>query len=352
MVISTAVVVAYKHLEGNISTEKFLPGPRPTAEVTGPINVLVMGSDTREGANGKGIGGITPGLSDTTILLHLSANRKFAYGVSLPRDAEVERPACPRKDGQGIDPGGITQFNAAYAIGGAACTVKTVEHLTGIRIDHFVVVDFVGFRNMVNAIHGVTICVPSEVNDTIGHIQLPAGTYNVTGQQALDYVRVRHDIGAPTGDIGRMKRQQTFISAMIKKVVSAGTLANPVRLLNFLDAATSSLTTDPGFANLKQLASLGKSLQNIGLDHVQFITVPWKPWPQNTLRVAWKDPEANQLWQLIRDDAQLTPQFTADAVAPGPGGGATATASPSPSATPTKTQEQKEADARAAGLCT
>jgi LCP family protein required for cell wall assembly len=381
MVVSTVAVVAYKRLEGNIGTEQFLGGSRPTEEVKGPINVLVMGSDTREGANGKGIGGDTPGLSDTTILLHLSANRKFAYGVSLPRDAMVQRPACPRKNGNGIDPGGMTQFNAAYAIGGPACTVKTVESLTGVRINHFVVVDFVGFRAMVNAINGVTVCVPSEVNDTVGHIKLPAGTYKVNGQQALDYVRVRHDLGAPTGDIGRMKRQQTFVSAMIKKVVSAGTLANPVRLLKFLDAATNSLTTDPGFANLKQLASLGSSLKNIGLDHVQFITVPWQPWPQDTNRVEWK-PEAGQLWKLIRRDRPLTAEFGSDAVTPGSASAATAGANPSgtpsssatsspskspssspsgtsstatgtssPSATPTKSEAQKKAEAEAAGLC-
>jgi LCP family protein required for cell wall assembly len=371
MIVSTVAVVAYKRLEGNIATQQFLAGPRPTEEVHGPINVLVMGSDTREGANGKGIGGDTPGLSDTTILLHLSANRKFAYGVSLPRDAMVERPACPRKNGNGIDPGGLTQFNAAYAIGGPACTVKTVEHLTGIRINHFVVVDFVGFRAMVNAINGVTVCVPTEVNDTVGHIKLPAGTYKVNGQQALDYVRVRHDLGAPTGDIGRMKRQQSFISAMIKKVVSAGTLANPVRLLKFLDAATNSLTTDPGFANLKQLASLGTSLQDIGLDHVKFITVPWEPWPQDPNRVQWKA-EASGLWRLIRRDRPLTAEFESDAVTPGSASAATAGANPSgtpsgsassspstasagasssPSSVPTKSDAQKKADAQAAGLC-
>jgi len=381
MVVSTIAVVAYKRLEGNIGTENFAQDyHRPSEEVKGPINVLVMGSDTREGANAKGTGTVadTPGLSDTTILLHLSADRQFAYGVSLPRDAMVQRPACRRKDGKGVDPGGLTQFNAAYAIGGPACTVKTVEDLTGVRINHFVVVDFVGFKAMVNAINGVTICVPSAVNDTVGHIQLPAGTYKVTGQQALDYVRVRHDLGASTGDIGRMKRQQAFISAMIQKVVSAGTLANPVRLLKFLDAATNSLTTDPGFANLKQLASLGSSLKSIGLDNVKFITVPWQPWPQDTNRVEWA-PQAGQLWRLIRRDRPLTPEFTGDAVTPGsgsatagvtpsntpsgsptksPSGSPSGTSSPtssgssSPSSTPTKSEAQKRADAEAAGLCT
>lgn len=374
MALTTAFVVIYKHLEGNIHTVQFEAGPRPTAITvsgpTQPMNVLVMGSDTRAGANGRGIGGDTPGLSDTTILLHLSANRKFAYGVSLPRDAMVERPNCTRKDGGGVDPGGLTQFNAAYAIGGPACTVKTVEKLTGVRIDHFVVVDFVGFKRMVDAIGGITICVPENVNDTVGHITLPAGTYTVDGKQALDYVRVRHDIGAPTGDIGRMKRQQYFISLVINKVVSAGTLANPIRLLNFLNAATESLTTDPGFANLKLLASLGTSLKDIGLDRVKFVTVPWQPWPQDYNRVEWA-PSASELWNRIRHDRTLPPDLEGQVVTPGSGSGAsgTPTASPStgpgptatstpsarPSRRPTKTPsqvEQARADAaRSAGLC-
>ena len=105
-------------------------------------------------------------------------------------------------------------------MGGPACTIKTVEKLTNVRIDHFVVVDFNGFKKMVDALDGVQVCVPSEVDDTVGHIHLPAGTYNVTGERALDYVRVRHGIGPPNGDIGRMKRQQAFLAAMINKAVS------------------------------------------------------------------------------------------------------------------------------------
>ncbi len=200
-----------------------------------------------------------PGLSDTTILLHVSADRKLAYGVSLPRDAMVERPSCERKDGNGTDPGGLSMFNAAYAVGGPACTIKTVEKLTDIRINHFVVIDFNGFRKMVDALGGVEVCVPKEVNDTTGHIYLPAGTYDVKGQRALDYVRVRHSI-SENGDIGRMKRQQTFLASMANKAVSAGTLVNPVRLYSFLDAATKSLTTDPGLASIKKLGGLAKSL--------------------------------------------------------------------------------------------
>ena len=269
LVLSTVLVVVYKKLEGNIHqiSDIGLGKDRPKKpKVTGPkepLNVLIMGSDDRKGTN---IGGATPGLSDTTILLHLSADRKRAYGVSIPRDAMVERPTCLSKNGKKELPGGIRQFNAAFAVGGPTCTVRTVEHLTNISIDHFVVVNFAGFKDMVNAVHGVTVCVPTEVNDDVGHIHLPEGTYKVNGNQALDYVRVRHDLGAPTGDLGRMKRQQAFISAMISKVYSAGTLTNPVRLYKFLDAATSSLSTDSGFAHLKDLASLGSSLKGIGLE--------------------------------------------------------------------------------------
>ena len=228
-----------------------------------------MGSDTRKG-KGNHIAGETPGLSDTTILLHLSKDRSRAYGVSIPRDAMVERPTCMKKDGSGTVAGGLTQFNAAYEVGGPACTIKTVESITKVFIDHFVVVDFNGFKQMVDALGGVKVCVPTRSTTRSATSTWRRGTYNVTGDQALDYVRVRHGISA-NGDIGRMKRQQTFIAAMINKAVSAGTLANPVKLVRFLDAATKSLTTDPGFAHLKALAlaRLVAEEHRAGQDHLR-----------------------------------------------------------------------------------
>ena len=359
LVLTSAFVIAYKKLEGNINEISIGDlGDRPDAvDVEGPkkpLNVLVMGSDNRDGTN---IGGDTPGLSDTTILLHLSADRKRAYGVSLPRDAMVERPECSTKNGKKTVPGGQTQFNAAYAVGGPACTIKTVESLTNVRIDHFVVINFAGFKEMVNAINGVTVCVPEEVNDDVGNIHLPEGTYKVNGNQALDYVRVRHDIGAANGDIGRMKRQQAFIAAMVEKVVSKGTLANPVRLYRFLDAATQSLTTDTGFAHLKELASLGTSLKNIGLDNVQFITVPNQPWPEDPNRLEWA-PEADDVWRKIRFDKPLG-KLAADAVTPGRKPGEDPSASPSPSKSPSadadengdENGDQRKQAAEEAGLC-
>ncbi len=363
VVLASFLVIVYKHLEGNINAVsignalgKDRPDTPKVAGPTRPLNILVLGSDSRKGTN---IGGETPGLSDTTMLLHLSADRSRAYGVSIPRDLMVQRPECQSKNGKSTLPASLSQFNAAYAVGGPACTIKTVEKITNVRIDHFVVINFAGFKDMVNAINGVTVCVPAEVNDNVGHIHLPAGTYKVTGDQALDYVRVRHGIGAETGDIGRMRRQQAFIAAMVAKVVSKGTLANPVRLLSFLNAATSSLTTDTGFANLKELASLGTSLKNIGLDKIQFLTVPneaYAPDPNRLQLAAGSD----ALWRKIRFDRPLG-KLGAGAVTPDtkPDGKPSSPASASPSGSPTSTPSQgsgqsdaeRKAAAQEAGLC-
>lgn len=359
----------YRHLEGNITAmdvEDALGSNRPAVVQDGneqhdPLNVLLLGSDTREG-QGNGIGGETPGLSDTTILLHVSADRDFAYGVSLPRDAMVERPECERKDGQGTDPGGLSMFNAAYAVGGPACTIRTVEALTDVRIDNFVVVDFNGFKNMVDALGGVPVCVPREVDDDIGNIYLPAGRYEVQGQQALNYVRVRHVL-SENGDIGRMKRQQAFLAAMANKAISAGTLLNPVRLYNFLDAATKSLTTDPELASLNRLRQLATQLKDIGLAEIQFLTVPFESYPPDPNRLQWA-PEAERLWELIREDEPLGGRFGRDvttaAQEPGatqsPSAGSSPGASGSPQPGETSAREQARAEARARiaaenGLC-
>ena len=362
VVLLTGLVVVIKQLEGNITQVDITKdlGVRPEKVVSGPINVLVMGDDTRKG-QGPSVAGSTPGLSDTTILLHLSADRKHAYGVSLPRDAMVERPPC--KTGNGTDPGGLTQFNAAYAIGGPACTIKTVERLTKIRIDHFVVIKFSGFRKMVDAIGGVEVCVPQEVPyDDKYRIHLAKGTYEVTGAQALDYVRVRHGLGDGS-DIGRMKRQQAFIASMINKTVSAGTLANPVKLYNFLNEATKSLITDPGFSHLQSLVGLGSSLKDIGLDNIRFLTVPFQAYPADPNRLQWA-PEADRLWRLIRNDRKIGNEFDKSEVTaaskpgdkpttkPNPGSAtSSAPSAPSSKPTPTISPEQAAANARQNGLC-
>lgn len=360
----TAGFFVYRHLEGNIEAvdvTQALGDDRPEEVVPEdvdrkPLNILLLGSDTREGQTGN-IGGETPGLSDTTILLHLSAERDRAYGVSIPRDLMIERPECERKDGNGTDPGGLDMFNVAYAVGGPACTIKTVEQMSDVRINHFVVIDFNGFKAMVDALGGVPVCVPQEVNDDIGKIYLPAGSYEVKGQQALSYVRLRHEL-SENGDIGRMKRQQTFLASMANKAISAGTLANPVRLYRFLDAATSSLTTDTGLASLQKLGGLAKQLKDIGLDKIQFLSIPFESYEPdpNRLQLA---PGADRIWDKLRNDDALTKRqslgITTAAQDPTGGGSDDPSPSEGESGEPDQ-QAEAEAQARAEvaaanGLC-
>ncbi len=357
-VLSGTVYLIYRHLEGNVTVSRAfdeLTTDRPDeVEVEGPkdpLNILVLGSDTRAGQTA--VAGSTPGLSDTTILLHLSADRSRAYGVSVPRDLMVSRPECTdKKTGEPLPAQEVAQWNEAYALGGEACTIAQFEEMTDLRIHHFMVVDFAGFTNMVDALGGVPVCLPTEVNDPIGRIHLPAGTYDVQGSQALDYVRVRHSIGTrDTGDIGRMKRQQAFLASMANKAISAGTLLNPTRLLSFLDAATKSVTTDPGLRRLTTMAGLANQVKGIGLDKVQFFSMPFEPYDPDPNRLQATKP-ADRLWRLLREDEPLPRRFTADAARASEGKPGDKGPGKKPSSgTPSPREEQRTSDAEQYGLC-
>lgn len=360
MTVAMLLFVSYtvRTLTANVTAVDIgnIAGRPEKVEVEGPkepLNVLVMGSDARDG-EGNNIDGLTGDgqRSDTTILLHLSADRKSAYGVSLPRDAMVQRPECTKPNGSKI-PGGFSMWNVAFAYGGPTCTMQQVEALTGIRVDHFVVVDFGGFKDMVNAVDGVEICVPEEVNDTHGHIHLDAGRRVVKGREALNYVRVRGDI-SNNGDIGRMKRQQVFIASMIDKVMSKGVLARPDRLIGFLKAATRSLTVDKGLKDIRTMASLGSEFKNIDLSNIKFITVPFASYKPDPNRLIWTD-EANALWRKMRNDKPLSARLSSEAVSAGPkdddkspSPSTSPSASSSPSSEPTKSAEEI---AEENGLC-
>lgn len=348
VVLTGTVMLTYRHLEGNISESQAFEriiGDRPDeAEVEGPkkpLNVLVLGSDSREGQ--KDVLGQTPGLSDTTILLHLSADRDRAYGVSIPRDLVVPRPACKSRSGGTVPAQSLVQWNDAFAVGGEACTITQFEKMSGIRVNHFVIVNFNGFEDMVDALGGVPVCVPTDVNDPIGRIYLSAGTYTMDGKQALDYVRVRHSIGSTdTGDIGRMRRQQSFMASMVNTAISAGTLFNPLRLGRFLNAATSSLTTDPELRDLKELYSLAQEVRGIGLDQVQFLSVPFQTYAPDPNRLELQ-PSAQKLFAELRQDKKLSAEFLKKATKASEGKPGDGKGKP-------KTEEEKQ-DAAVNGLC-
>jgi LCP family protein required for cell wall assembly len=237
-------------------------------------NYLLIGSDTRAGANGRyeeSAGQVSGERSDTTILAHLSPDRDKALLVSFPRDSWVRLPACRKKDGT-IEPEHDGQFNEAFTTGGAACTVRTVQRLTGIKINHYVQVDFAGFKTMVDAVGGVPICSTVPLRDRESGLRLEAGTSVLRGEQALAYVRARYGIGDGS-DLGRIQRQQRFLGAMVRKATSTRLLVNPIALRRFLDAATNSLTLDRGtsFGDLKALAD---QLRDLDPKRVSFLTAP------------------------------------------------------------------------------
>jgi LCP family protein required for cell wall assembly len=348
LLTGVGVAVGYHQLNGNIETLPGIPDEvdRPDkVRVEGPkqpINILIMGSDTRAG-EGNGIDREAgAGGSDTTILLHISADRQDAYGVSLPRDALVDRPECVMGNGEKVPGEKLAMFNDAFLVGGPLCTVQMVEKLTDIRIDHQVVVDFNGFKDMVDAVDGVEVCIPKDVDDDRHNIHFDAGKQTLSGRQALNYVRERYVLSL-TGDIGRMKRQQAFIASMINKVVSAGTLSRPDRVYNFLDAATSSLMLDEELANLPALVDLARQFKNTGLDDIKFITVPFAEYEPDPNRLVWTD-KADDLWERIRNDRRLGREFSGGSVSAGDPVG-------TPSGGESSQNEEKAAERLAAGLC-
>lgn len=274
---------------------------RPTALVRGALNILIIGSDTRSG-DGNSRYGRDSGSerSDTAILLHLAADRHGATAVSIPRDLMVDVPSCGRRDGSRTRPV-FTMFNYAFAAGGSACTIRTVEKLSNIRVDHHMVVDFNGFKKMIDALDGVEVCLKEPIDDKDAKLKLPAGKVTLHGEQALGYVRARKSLGDGS-DTDRMERQQLFLGALVNKVRGNDVLLNPVKLYPVLDAATSSLTIDPDLANLRGLYELARGLRNLPTERVQFLTVPRTSYPYDTNRDQLVKPEAEKLFARLRAD--------------------------------------------------
>ncbi|MEU0046570.1 LCP family protein [Streptomyces werraensis] len=301
----------YMKLEGNITPDEAAAAElarfekdRPTALVKDALNILLIGSDSRAGAENRRYGR-DPGTerSDTVILLHLSAGRRSATAVSIPRDLMVDVPDCRRPDGSRSAPM-FAQFNAAFEVGGSACTVRTAEKLTDIRVDHHVVVDFKGFKDMVDAVDGVEVCLNEPIDDKDAHLHLPAGQVTLDGEQALGYVRARKTLGDGS-DTGRIERQQRFLGALVNKVRSNEILLNPVKLYPVLDAATSSLTTDPELASLRGLYELVRGLRDIPAEGVQFLTVPRESYAGDVNRDQLAQPAAGKLFERLRKDEPI-----------------------------------------------
>ncbi|MFD7630408.1 LCP family protein [Streptomyces sp. NPDC059851] len=333
----------YRKLDANITADTSAASElerfeeeRPTPLAGGSRNILLIGSDSRSGADNSRYGrdGGTQ-RSDTAILLHLPADRRSATAVSIPRDLMTEVPSCLTADGSRTAQR-FAQFNWAFQWGGAACTIRTVEKLTGIRVDHHMVVDFGGFKKMVDAVGGVEVCLKRPMNDPEARLSLPAGRQTLRGERALGFVRARYSLGNGS-DTERMERQQQFLGALVKKVQSNGVLLNPGRLYPLLDAATSSVTTDPGLASLRGLYELVRGIRGIPTDQVKFLTVPRRPYASDPNRDELAEPDATRLFQRLRADEPLTvaPPAEPDGREPDAARAGTGSAEPSPAGTGT-----------------
>jgi LCP family protein required for cell wall assembly len=341
----------YLHLSHNIKTYSTAgvsksrpPKATPAATAAGqpaaqaPLNLLLIGSDSRSNGNTSlgGGAGVDGARSDTTILLHISGDRKHATGVSIPRDALVNIPSC-EANGTWLPAQTDVMFNTAFSEGGLAggnpiCTQNTVEAMTGIRIDHTIVVDFTGFAAMSTAVGGVQVCVPTVNNTYLEQaygITLSPGMQTLSGKAALEYVRAREGFG-DNSDIGRMKRQQAFLSALVKKMVSAGTLEDPITLYKLADAATSALTVDSSLNSASALISLALQIKQVPLANLEFVTTPWQ---YDGARIDLIQPDTDILWSLLREDRTLEGQDVSGkaTASPSPSTGSSGSASPSAS---------------------
>lgn len=286
---------------------------RPKRE-SSAVNYLIVGSDTREGLSREEIKRLKVGgtdvaagkRSDTMLLIHISKKRDKAAIISIPRDSYALIPAH-KSINTGKDIGAAySKINSAYNWGGAPLLIETFESMSGLRIDHYVEINFVGFVRMVDALGGVEICTKRDINDPKSHLTLPAGRHVLDGVDSLKYVRSRTFDGL--GDLGRMKRQQEFASAILRKATSAGVLLNPIKLLDFVNSALASVTTD---SNLSQgdLLTLGKQLRNLSASNVRTLTIPLKYLNYNkngvSAAVLW-DPELSvELFDRIKNDEAL-----------------------------------------------
>ncbi|XRQ05694.1 LCP family protein [Actinomadura welshii] len=293
----------YRQAFGNISHEDVNAqlGPDRPKKLNEAMNILLLGSDTREGANakyGRQLKGEPP-RSDTMILLHLSPGGGQAMAITFPRDLMVAMPSCKSRNGRVVPAQSRAQINSAFTNGGAACVIKTIESLSNIRVDHFMQVDFNGFKQITNAIGGVPVCLPKAVNDPKSKLRLSEGTHNIKGETALAYVRVRHGLGDGS-DLDRIKRQQKFMGALANKALSAGVLSSPKKLYSLMNAVTKSLTTDDELTP-DVMMDIAKEMRGISSGKLRFVTVPSGPDPQDPNRVVLS-PTAQPFFAAVRND--------------------------------------------------
>jgi LCP family protein required for cell wall assembly len=304
----------YFKLNGNIKSvdiDSALGTDRPTKVDNGSENILVLGSDTRAGSNKKLGGGVDDGSarSDTAMIVHVYEGHKKASVVSIPRDTIIERPECTDTKGVTHDSASGVMFNSAYSTGGAACAVKTVETLSGIRMDHYLEVDFSGFEKIIDELGGVQVTTTKNIKDDDSHLDLKAGTHTLDGEQALGLVRTRHGVGDGS-DLGRIQLQQAFIKALINQVKHVNLFGDPTKLYDLANTATKAVTTDSDLGSVNKLMSFATGLKGISSSDMTMVTMPVQYDPADPNRVIVKETQAKQVWTALENDRAIPKSAT------------------------------------------
>ncbi|CAM4144061.1 LCP family protein [Nocardiopsis rhodophaea] len=302
-----AAYAYYRFLQGNMTRHDLgaaLSEEERPPKIGDAVNILFIGSDGREGGNAAYGGRDFVGeRSDSLMLAHISPDSRVTV-INIPRDSLVQLPSCSPYGQTDGTTGYYGMINSALFHGGPPCVVKTVESLTGIRIDHFVHLSFVGFRDMVDAIGGVPMCIPEPISDKRSKLDLKAGQQRLDGEEALSFVRARYEIGNGS-DIGRIDRQQMFLGALADEVTSSGVLTSPSKINKLLQAVTKHTATDDDF-DLSRMISIGSTLADADLHDITFYTVPWYPAPSDPNRVVWDEEKAQRLFAAVRRDQAVS----------------------------------------------
>ncbi|MGW2491149.1 LCP family glycopolymer transferase [Streptomyces sp. NPDC001606] len=312
--VGTAGYLYIKHLEGNVSTIDVGDAGSKGFSKDEAFNILIIGTDKRTGKGNEGYGDKgSVGHADTNILLHVAKDRTNATALSIPRDLIVDVPDCPTKQPDGstkVIPGtdGV-RFNTSLGQDGRdpGCTMRTVEAVTGIHVDHFMMADFNAVKTLTSAVGGVEVCVTHPVNDKQSHLHLPAGKSVVEGEQALAFVRTRHSFGNQ-GDLDRIKAQQQFLGSLMRKMSSSDTLTDPSKMLDLAEAATKALTVDTGIRSVSTLKDVALELKKVPPKHISFTTVPVVDNPAEKVHatVVVNQAQAPAVFDAIKNDVSLT----------------------------------------------
>ncbi|MEV6680198.1 LCP family protein [Streptomyces erythrochromogenes] len=298
----------YSHLNGNIDSvdlDQAIGDNRPAKVVANAQNILVLGSDSRAGANGDlDHGSVSGARSDTAMLVHIPEGRAKATAVSIPRDTLITRPECKDAKGKTVPSAKRVMFNSVYSLAGPACVVNTVEQMSGVRVDHFVEVDFAGFKGLVDALGGVTVTLDKPMSGAKGGLKLDAGTHRLNGTDSLKFVRTRYGYGDGS-DLGRIGLQQQFMLAMLSEIKKQDALGNPARLYKLADAGTKSLTTDSDLASLTALSDFAQSMKGVNPETMETIMLPVAYDKVDPNRVVVAEPQATQLWDALRKDEKV-----------------------------------------------